>query len=352
MFRMLKAVVALAGLVALCQVGAVASGSRAPSPSSPAMSPEEIAVQAYNSGIDHRDKGAKLELQASSAAAKDRDKVMEKAKKEYANALKEFKRATDNSPKMFQAFNGMGFAYRKTGDYVKALENYDKAISMPPGFPDAIEYRGEAYLGLNRIDDAKQAYLDAVRQRPAQADVLMAAMKKWVEQRKADPAGVDPGRAVGVREVDPGARSARTVDRADGPDGAPHELVVVQRRRWLDIALPSPSSGSRSRFWRECDLIALPHGAASMAPPASPPADPPFVVAAAARPAAPGRSRRQPDERREGRARPVIFLRHAAVRQPDATRARAAISRRARSPTAGRRRSDRPAARTRAARCR
>jgi len=189
---MLKAVVALAALVALCQAGAIASGARAPSPSSPPMSPEEIAVQAYNSGIDHRDKGAKFELQASSAAAKDRDKIMEKAKKEYGNALKDFKRATDNSPRMYQAFNGMGFAYRKTGDYVKALENYDKALALQPGFPDALEYRGEAYLGLNRIDDAKQAYMALFASDPAQADVLLTAMKKWAEPRKADPAGVDP----------------------------------------------------------------------------------------------------------------------------------------------------------------
>src|SRR5262245_4817512 len=194
MFRMLKAVVALAALVALCQAGAVASGSRAPSPSSsPAMSPEEVAVQAYNSGIDHRDKGTKLELQATTAAAKDRDKILDKAKKEYTNALRDFKRAADNSPKMYQAFNGMGYAYRKTGDYTKALEMYDKALSLAPGFPDAIEYRGEAYLGLNKIDDAKQAYMTLFGSDPAQADVLMTAMKKWVDQRKADPAGVDPG---------------------------------------------------------------------------------------------------------------------------------------------------------------
>src|SRR4029453_4210184 len=143
MFRMLKPVVALAALVALAQAGTIASGSRAPSPSTPTMSPEEVAVQAYNSGIDHRDKAAKFELQASSAAAKDRDKILDKAKKEYTSALKEFKRATDNSPKMYQAFNGMGFAYRKTGDYTKALEMYDKALVLQPGFPDALEYRGE-----------------------------------------------------------------------------------------------------------------------------------------------------------------------------------------------------------------
>ena len=60
----------------------------------------------------------------------------------------------------------MGFAYRKTGDYAKALEMYDKALALQPGFPDAIEYRGEAYLALNRIDDAKQAYLECSASRP------------------------------------------------------------------------------------------------------------------------------------------------------------------------------------------
>jgi hypothetical protein len=40
----------------------------------------------------------------------------------------------------------MGFALRKTGEPVKALEMYDKALALAPGFPDALEYRGEAYL--------------------------------------------------------------------------------------------------------------------------------------------------------------------------------------------------------------
>ena len=29
-------------------------------------------------------------------------------------------------PKNFKAFNGLGYAYRKTGDYAKALENYER----------------------------------------------------------------------------------------------------------------------------------------------------------------------------------------------------------------------------------
>ncbi len=92
---------------------------------------------------------------------------------------------------MPQAYNGMGFSYRKLGDYAKALDNYDRALQLAPNFPDAIEYRGEAYLALNRLDDAKQSYLTLFAMDRKQADSLMAAMKSYVEKKKADPTGVD-----------------------------------------------------------------------------------------------------------------------------------------------------------------
>ena len=92
---------------------------------------------------------------------------------------------------MPQAYNGMGFSYRKLGDYAKALENYDRALQLTPKFPDAIEYRGEAYLALNRLDDAKQSYLTLFAMDRKQADSLMTAMKDYVAKKKADPAGVD-----------------------------------------------------------------------------------------------------------------------------------------------------------------
>jgi tetratricopeptide (TPR) repeat protein len=150
-----------------------------------------VAAQAYNSGISHKNKGLKLEADAEKAA-KDKEKILGKAKDEYGKALKDFKKALDLKPDAFQAFNGMGFALRKTGEPVKALEMYDKALTLAPGFPDALEYRGEAYLALNRIDDAKAAYLELFAKDRDQAAQLMKAMTDWVAKRQADPAGVDP----------------------------------------------------------------------------------------------------------------------------------------------------------------
>jgi len=183
MNRIVKAGVLLATAAAIWPLNLGANGRSMPSssPTMREMTPEEMARDVYNSGVRHKDSGLRNEA---------RDP--KKARSEYEKALKDFQRATELVPNMFQAFNGMGFAYRKMGDYDKALEMYGTALQMAPGFPDAIEYRGEAYLALNRIDDAKQAYMDLFASDRKQAEALMKAMGDWVTQRKADPAGVDP----------------------------------------------------------------------------------------------------------------------------------------------------------------
>ncbi|HEV3216519.1 MAG TPA: tetratricopeptide repeat protein [Vicinamibacterales bacterium] len=155
-------------------------------------SPEALATDAFNSGVKHLNAGDKAELKAASAKPADADKAMKQARDEYGKALNDFKKAVELSPKMHRAHNGLGYAYRKTGDYAKALESYNTALQISPDFYDAIEYRGEAYLGLNRTEDARQAYLKLFGSSREHADILMKAMKAWVERRHADPAGVDP----------------------------------------------------------------------------------------------------------------------------------------------------------------
>jgi tetratricopeptide (TPR) repeat protein len=199
MRRYITAALVVAALAGLQQVAARANGSTVPPSSSaspmPArdLTPEDLAVQSYNSGLERRDRGMKAEVKAL-AAKKDSDRLKEekKAREEYERALKDFKKAADYNPKLPQAYNGMGFAYRKLGDYAKALENYDRALQLAPNFPDAVEYRGEAYLALNRIEDAKQAYLTLFAMDRKQAEMLMKAMQDWVAKRQTEPAGVDP----------------------------------------------------------------------------------------------------------------------------------------------------------------
>src|SRR5215210_166832 len=198
MLRTLKVAVLLAAAIGFHQVSTFASGSSMPSAPSagsslPSRTPEERAVDAYRNGDEHRMKGKKLEDEASAKQGTDAQKSAAKSRSEFEKALKDFKNAAQLNPQLFQAYNGMGYSYRKTGDYAKALEMYDQAIKMAPGFySEAIEYRAEAYLGLNRTDDARKAYLELFAADRKQADLLMTAMKNWVAAHRGDAAGVDP----------------------------------------------------------------------------------------------------------------------------------------------------------------
>src|SRR4029077_18657580 len=110
-----------------------------PSSSGPAT-PETLRLDAFKSRAKHLTNGDKAEGKADHKKALD----------EYGKALSDFQKAVKLDPKNYRAFNGLGYAYRKTGDYNSALDNYGTALKLSPNFPDAIEYRGEAYLGLNR----------------------------------------------------------------------------------------------------------------------------------------------------------------------------------------------------------
>jgi tetratricopeptide (TPR) repeat protein len=55
-----------------------------------------------------------------------------------------------------EAWNGLGFALRNQGKYAESLEAYDEALRLRPDYPDALEYLGEAYVKLGRLEDARR----------------------------------------------------------------------------------------------------------------------------------------------------------------------------------------------------
>jgi hypothetical protein len=64
------------------------------------------------------------------------------------------------------------------------MRAYDAALEIEPDYPEAIEYRAEAYLGLNRINDAQNAYrVLAERDAKLAADLLMA-MRSWIDVKR------------------------------------------------------------------------------------------------------------------------------------------------------------------------
>ena len=116
------------------------------------------------------------------------------AKEAFTKARTKFDEATRADPKLAQAWNGLGYSNRKLGDYKAALAAYDKAIELRAGYPEATEYRGEAYLALNRTEDAKQAYLDLFAVNRELAGKLLESMKAWAAspgKKKDDVADVN-----------------------------------------------------------------------------------------------------------------------------------------------------------------
>lgn len=159
--------------------------------------PRDEAVMSYNDGLRHRDRAWKFEKElATTPDAGQKSKLEGKILKAYQAAVRSQRSAVRFNPSLFQGWAELGYALRKSGDHAAALEAYDKALSLQPNYAEAIEYRAEAYLGLNRTSEARDAYLllynggDAAR-----AKVLADAMARWLEQRSADPAGV-PAEAI------------------------------------------------------------------------------------------------------------------------------------------------------------
>jgi tetratricopeptide (TPR) repeat protein len=106
----------------------------------------------------------------------------------YGSARAKLQALVARSPQLAEAWNALGYTQRKLGSYDDALASYAKALDLKPGYPEALEYRGEAYLRLNRIHEAKQAYLDLFSSNRAIAATLLDSMKVWIKAQQGSHA--------------------------------------------------------------------------------------------------------------------------------------------------------------------
>jgi tetratricopeptide (TPR) repeat protein len=197
MRRSIKPLIVTVFLAATCTAIGAGGGSM-PSMGSmsgsekPRATPEEQAVNIYDTGVHAVEKADELSAEAAQQTdPKKQQKAQDKAKSAYAGALKKFTKATDLNPAMYQAWNYVGYTNRKIGNYEAALTAYDRALTLRPDYAEAIEYRGHAYLGLNRLGEAKQAYLTLFASNRKLAAQLLTAMQTWVGEHRGNPSGVD-----------------------------------------------------------------------------------------------------------------------------------------------------------------
>jgi tetratricopeptide (TPR) repeat protein len=158
------------------------------------LSTEEKATLQYNYGVRAVEKADAIDADATRQTdPKKKAKLGAKAASGYSAALQRFLKATQYNSSMHEAWNYVGYCSRKLGKPDDAVLAYDRALSLKPGYPEAIEYRAHAYLALNRLSEAKEAYLALYSGNRKLASKLLAAMQEWVRDRRASPAGIDAG---------------------------------------------------------------------------------------------------------------------------------------------------------------
>ncbi len=101
---------------------------------------------------------------------------------DYSSAIVLLERAVARDGRNADAYNQLGFSYRKLGKLDTALKHYRKALEIDPKHKGAHEYIGETYLEKNELAKARKhlAKLDKICWLGCEEyDDLKAAIKKY-----------------------------------------------------------------------------------------------------------------------------------------------------------------------------
>jgi tetratricopeptide (TPR) repeat protein len=157
-----------------------AIGSSSKSPEEKAADDAKKAVNEYNDGVKHMDKANQILIVGDSAFAYNYRATSDaKAQREYKKAVKKFKKAIDIKPDMKEAYNNLGYCYRKLGELDKSIKAYTNALRLDPNFAQAREYLGETYLALNRLDKANEQLSHLTELKSPYADTLLQSIKMY-----------------------------------------------------------------------------------------------------------------------------------------------------------------------------
>jgi tetratricopeptide (TPR) repeat protein len=161
-------------------------------PDTPAVEkPDAAAKKAFAAGMKSMSKARDFEAAAAKAANSDKKaNALDKAGDAYNRALDQFTEALSNKGDMFEAWNNVGYIHLRLGAYPESIDDYNHALKLKPDSYEGIEHRGEAYLAVDRLDDAQGAYMDLFSHERSLADQLMIAMRKWLDEHRADAHGM------------------------------------------------------------------------------------------------------------------------------------------------------------------
>ena len=174
------------------QQGMGPGGPGADIPSTPTVDkPDKAASKAYKAGEKSLARAHEFEEVASKAANADKKAdAQEKVNDAYGKALDQFTEALSNKGDMYEAWNYVGYIHLRLGAFNESIDDYNHTLALKPELLEAIEHRAEAYMAVDRLEDAQASYMDLFNHNRPLADQLMVSMQKWLEDHRAAANGM------------------------------------------------------------------------------------------------------------------------------------------------------------------
>jgi tetratricopeptide (TPR) repeat protein len=161
-------------------------------PSAPAeVKPEKEAAKAYTAAQKSMQKAHVLEDTIAKATDPDK-KANAQAKLDdiYGRALEQFTEVLRNKNDMYDAWSKIGFIHLHFGAYRESIDDYNHALALKPDLEEAIQHRGEAFMGVDHLDEAKAAYMDLFFHARPLADQMMLTMQSWLQSHRTSANGM------------------------------------------------------------------------------------------------------------------------------------------------------------------
>jgi tetratricopeptide (TPR) repeat protein len=163
-------------------------------PSAPSeVKPDKAAAKAYAAATKSMVKAHELEdVIAKTTDSDKKAKAMSKLEDTYGKALDQFTEVLRNKGDMYDAWNQIGYLHLRFGAYRESIDDYNHGLALKPDVLEAIQHRGEAYLGIDHLEEAKAAYMDLFFHARPLADQLMLAMRAWLQNHRTAANGMRP----------------------------------------------------------------------------------------------------------------------------------------------------------------
>lgn len=132
------------------------------------------------------------------------------ALKDYPRAIEDCTKAVQfDSPRLVDAYNNRGEAYRKSGNFTQAIADYNKALELNPNYVTAYNNRGIAYRRLNNYAQAFADYNKAIELKPDYFFAYYNRAYAYQTLGQYDKALADYNKALELNPNDADARNNR-----------------------------------------------------------------------------------------------------------------------------------------------